>query len=272
MPVTLDPTSWLLGGALGMAPVFARALGMAWSAPGVGLRALGWRIRLGLALMLTILIAPVIGSPGRPATIWVDPVEANAIAAARMILAELATGVLIGLMMGLVLAAARLAGEVVSAQAGLSVAGLLVPDGSAGGDAEVDHGGLSPLGRLYGLLALGVFLAVDGPLRLVGSLVESYQAVPIGGLAITEATVEALFGRVGWALGLAIRAAAPVALALALAGLAIGLLARATAGLQVLTLSIPVRIVLGVALAMTGLAGLVVVFGTAWDDVLQIAF
>ena len=82
-------------------------------------------------------------------------------------------GGLLGWSAALIVAAARQAGDLVAAQAGLSAAALFDPET---GDE------LTALGHLYGLIALAVFLALDGPLVLVGALIESYRAVPAGGL------------------------------------------------------------------------------------------
>ena len=84
----------------------------------------------------------------------------------------------------------------------------------------------APLGHLYGLIALAVFLAMEGPLVLVGALVESYRAVPAGGLGLNEGAVSQVFAQVGGALALSLRAAAPVAIALAVAGIVLGWIGR----------------------------------------------
>src|SRR5262249_53451356 len=144
--------------------------------------------------------------------------------------------------LALVVAAARQAGELVGLQAGLAPAALIDPEVS-------DE--LTPLGHLYGLVALGGFLALDGPLKLVGALVESYAIVPAGGVGLTgdlglgQTAVEEAFARVAWALALVVRAAAPAALALVLAGLALGLVGRAAPGVGFLAGAFPVRSVLG---------------------------
>ena len=119
---------------------------------------------------------------------------------------------------GLVVAAARLAGEVVGFQAGLSPAALLDPDAGAG---------MTPTGHLYGLIALATFVALDGPLRLLGALAESYRAWPPGAVGLSAEAVVRAFGQVDLMLELALRAAAPAGLALALAGAALGFLGRA---------------------------------------------
>ena len=159
----------------------------------------------------------------------------------------------------LIVAGARQAGELVGSQAGLAPAALFNPEA---GDE------MTALGHLYGLVALGVFLALDGPLALVRALVESYRVIPPGGgvssLTLTEGTAALAFERVGEALALSLRAAAPVALALALAGVALGLLGRAAPSLQLLALAMPVRLALGLVLVLVGLAGLAATLAAAW--------
>ena len=109
-----------------------------------------------------------------------------------------------------------------AAQAGLSTSSLLDPDTGE----EV-----GPLGRLYGWVAMVAFLGLGGPLILVKVLVESYAVVPAGGLLISAESATMAFEQVGRALELALRAAAPVALALVLAGIIIGWLSRAASSL-----------------------------------------
>src|SRR5262249_8531893 len=120
------------------------------------------------------------------------------------------------------------------------------------------------IGQLYGLIALAVFLSLSGPLVLVGALVESYRAVPPGGLLLDEASVTRAFAQVGSALALALRAAAPPAIALALAGFVLGWLGRLAPAVPVLTLSLPVRSMLGIVLVLLSLATLAATLAQAW--------
>ncbi|HEX8200900.1 MAG TPA: flagellar biosynthetic protein FliR [Isosphaeraceae bacterium] len=229
--------------------IFARTLGLAWMAPGWGTPSLGWQFRVLLAVLLAGVLVPAVGpgfqAPGGPAELG------------RWCLAEAAVGAVLGLSAAVIVGGARQAGELVAAQAGLSAAALFDPEAGAE---------LTPLGHLYGLIALGTFLALDGPLALVGALAESYQAVPAGGLSLSAEAVAATFGRVGQALELTLRAAAPAALALALAGLALGLLGRAAAALQLWTLSLPIRAAVGLVLVLLGLMTLAATLTAGWTD------
>jgi flagellar biosynthetic protein FliR len=228
--------------------VLARVAGLCWTAPVLATPGLGVRSRVVLAGILTTLIAPVVAfeiTP--PADTW---------AFGRSCGVELAIGAGLGWAGALVIAGARQAGEVVGAQAGLSPAALFDPEA---GD------GLTPLGHLYGLMALGVFLGLDGPTQLVVALAESYRVVPAGESGVSVELTAWAFGQVARALALALRASAPVALALTLAGLALGLLGRAAPSLQLVSLSLPARTLIGLALAALGLVALAATLGAAWQ-------
>jgi flagellar biosynthetic protein FliR len=243
--------AWVGTGAL----VVSRTLGMAATAPAWSSVGIGVRVRLGLAAMVAALLVPAVAADLRGGV----PGVADPATLSRWCLAEAAVGAGIGLAMGLVLAAARLAGDLLGMQAGLSPASLLDPE--AGTD-------LTPLGHLHGLVALGVFLALDGPLRLVGALVESYRAVPAGGLPLSAESAARAFERVGWALGLALQAAAPAGVGLLAAGLALGLVAKAGGGAPLSGLAMPGRVAIGLVLALVGLAAAAGALGEAWWSVL----
>ncbi len=234
--------------------VFARVSGLAWTAPGWAMTGLGGRFRLVLALTLTVLVAPV------AARNLVVPGDVGSLAVALAI--EAIVGAALGGTAALVVAGARQAGEVVGAQTGLSPAALLDPEA---GD------GMNVLGHLYGWVALGVFLELNGPTELVRAVAASYAAIPVGGGAGGSAPIGALdltdglFGAVSRALALALRAACPPALALLVAGLALGLLGRAAPTLQLVSLSLPVRTALGLVLAALGLVTLAATLGLAWE-------
>jgi flagellar biosynthesis protein FliR len=247
MPIGLDAMAWLIGQGGLWALVLARVSGLCWTAPALSTPGLGGRGRLILSASLTALVAPVIGRElTLPTSFWSLGVAC---------LFEVVIGAGLGWMGSLVIAGARQAGEIAGSQAGLSPAALF--------DPEIGDG-LTPLGHLYGLVALGVFLSLDGPTHLVLALAESYRVVPPGGSSPSLEVATWAFSQVGQALGLALRAAAPPALALTLAGLALGLLGRAAPSLQLVSLSLPVRTLLGLALAALGLVTLAVTLGAAW--------
>jgi flagellar biosynthetic protein FliR len=235
---------WLIANAGLALLVFARTLGLAWTAPALSTFGLDLRFRIGLALLLALVLVPAIGGEALLEPAWTAYV------------AELLVGAGIGWSASLVIAGARQAGEIVGVQAGFSAAALFDPE--AGDD-------LTALGHLYGLIALGVFLTLDGPLMLVRTLVESYRVIPAGAAVLTEDAARFAFERVGETLLLALQAAAPAAVALALAGLALGLLGKAAPSLQLMALAMPARAALGVVLVIASLGSLVATLALAWN-------
>ncbi len=254
-PVPAEFTAWLVAHGGVVALVAARALGLVWTAPALSATGVGVRFRLAAALALVPVVAPSVvpgGGLDSPPGAWEF---------GSACVAEALVGAALGWAAALVIAGARQAGEVVGVQAGLAPASLFDPEA---GD------GMTPLGHLYGLVALGVFLALDGPLALVRALAESYRVMPAGGGFATESAVEFAFGRVGEALALAVRGAAPAALALVLAGLALGLLGRASPSIQRAAMLGPVRSVLGLFLVGLSLAALAATVTSAWTGLFLI--
>ena len=80
----------------------------------------------------------------------------------------------------------------------------------------------------------------------------------------TAETARMAFAQVGRALELALRAAAPVALALALAGIIMGWLSRAGSSLPFVALALPIRCLLGIALVLLSVVPLVATLSSAW--------
>ena len=245
----VDAIAWMVGPVSPWALILARTLGLAWTAPALGTQGLGFRPRLVLAILLTALIGPIVArelsSPPGPAAL------------ALACVGEVVIGAGLGWAGALVIAGARQAGEVVGAQAGLSPAALFDPEAGEG---------MTAMGHLYGLVALAVFLGLGGPTELVRALAESYRTIPAGGSTPAPESAAWAFGQVARALELTLRASAPPALALTVAGLALGLLGRAAPTLQLVSLSLPARTAIGLALASLGLAALAATLAAAWGQ------
>jgi flagellar biosynthesis protein FliR len=203
----------------------------------------------------------VLGAVLLPAaeTLVAAPMDASWSSAAWAGMSEVLTGGVLGWSAALIVAGARLAGDLVAAQSGLSAAAFFDPE---------TREELTPLGQLYGWIALAAFLALDGPLALVRALAESYRAVPAGQLLSSHESASLALAQVGRALELALRAAAPAALALALAGIVMGWLGRAAPSLSSIALALPIRVLLGIILVFLSLAVLAVTLSDGWSTLL----
>lgn len=202
-----------------------------------------------MAALITITVGPIL--------IDQVPIPNDLTAWVLSALSEMAIGAVLGCSAALIVAGARQAGELVGSQAGLSAAALFDPE--AGEE-------MTPLGHLYGLIAVGVFLSLDGPLLVIRALLESYTTWPVGGFSLSAQTADLLFGKVSESLALALRAAAPAAAALTMAGLALALMARAAPSLPFAALALPIRSMLGLILVALGLTVLIGTLTETWRD------
>ena len=269
------PELEFLGPSLGVfAIVLMRVLGLVFTAPQWGLAGVTARTRAILAIAIASAIAP-----GIAASKFAPVLPAEATAWIGLILVELSLGAAMGLSAALVVAGARQAGELVAQHAGLAPASLFdIEPARALGPIDLEEGataGLTPLGHLHGMIALAVFLSLDGPLLMVRGLIQSFTSAPPGlGLYASHPSAPAtqnaelftreLFARVTTTLAQALRAAAPAGVALMLAGLALAWIARSGAGRPMSGLDWPVRVALGLVVASLSIATLATTLATFW--------
>ena len=100
--------------------VFVRVAAALQSIPGLGEISIPQRIRLTVGLLLTAVLAPVVG-PGLP------PLPESAISMAGIVLGETLIGVFIGLAGRFAMSALIVAGSIISQQISLSSATLFDP-------------------------------------------------------------------------------------------------------------------------------------------------
>jgi flagellar biosynthetic protein FliR len=253
----MPPPFDLIAGPAAFLLVLARSAGLvwalAWLAGGAGA---GARVRLAAAGVIALAVTPLVGADLET--------PADPLALGTRVVFEALAGAALGIAAGLIAASARLAGELIGAQAGLSAASSLAPGSEEGPEP--------PLATLGGLIALATFAALDGPFRLAVSLAGSYRiglASDIGGgLLDGEAILRSAFAMVSGAIGLALRLAAPIVLAMLVAQVAVGLFARSAPALSSFATWLPVRLLVGLVLTLLGVAGLASALASAWNAAL----
>ncbi len=231
--------------------VAARAVGLAATAPGWSAPGIDPRVRVLLGVLIAVSVAPLVGCLAVP--------PQNLANWCRALVSEAVVGAGLGLIAGLVVEAARQGGEIIASAAGLSASTFFDPD--TGGES-------TPLGRLHGLIAMLVFIGLDGPPALLGVLVESYQSAPLGKALESGATASVLFAQTQQALGLAIRVAAPTTTSLLLAGATIAWMGRAGAMLTAGATTWAARMLLGLVVTILGLSLLAATLDTGWRETL----
>lgn len=211
-----------------------RILGLLASAPVLGNISIPTPVKLGLALLLTILVMPTL-----PAMPQIDPGSGVGLI---ILLQQIVIGLAMGFSMRIVFTAIEMAGEIIGLQMGLGFATFFDPAHS---------GQIQLIGRFFGLFATLSFLTIDGHLQIIALLAQSFTILPIGmsGIATASFVTLANWGTEIFMLGL--RLALPVLTTLLITNLALGILTRAAPQLNIFAVGFPLT--LGIGLLMMSL-------------------
>ena len=107
---------------------------------------------------------------------------------------------------------------------------------------------------LYANLALFTFLGTNGHHALIRALASSYTQVPIGVGDIDRSLAGSVTGMLGMIFVLGLRLALPLILALLVVEIALGLISRAAPNLNLMAVSQPIRVLVGLMVIATLLA------------------
>lgn len=207
---------------------FCRILALFSMAPLFNHRAVSVRVRILLALALTIALGAAL--PDMPE---IDPLSLKGLLTA---LEQMAFGVLLGLTLQLVFTIFMLVGEVISTQMGMSMARYNDPVNGVSSS--------SILYQLYFILLVLMFFAIDGHLVTVSVLYQSFLFWPVGsGLHYVGA--ESFVHAFAWVLAAAVLVTLPVVFCLTLVQFCFGLLNRISPAMNLFSLGFPISILMG---------------------------
>ena len=223
-----------------------------WSSPNFPARA-----KIGLAIFFALLMTPLI--PALRETLPSAPIPLALIA-----IGELAIGLMIGFVMSLLFAAVQVAGQIMDLQTGFGMMNVFNPA------LETQF----PIfGFFYFLLAVLYMLVLNLHLVMIRALASTFGDIPLGGIVIRP---ELLWEVSRWGSAMfydGLLIAAPVAVAMTLAYVTMGLLGRVVPQIHLFAVGFPVTISLGLLVAaLTASQTLYIavvdrLFDQMWQDV-----
>ncbi|MCL5778902.1 flagellar biosynthetic protein FliR [Limibaculum sp. FT325] len=232
------------------AGVFARVSAAVAVMPGIGERAVPMRVKLGLALGITLLLAPMVREVAglAPQT----PLGLGAVLAA-----EAAAGLVIGMAFRFLVIALQVAGSIAAQSVGLSQL-----FGGVSAEAEPSFATFLMLGGIVLAMAAGLHVA------LVAGLADLYRLIPFGRPPAADELAQWGIGRVGATFALGLSLALPfVAVGFAY-NLALGALSRAMPQLLVALVGAPLLVGAGLVVLWLSLPELLARWAGALAPVL----
>jgi flagellar biosynthetic protein FliR len=197
-------------------------------APVFGHRAVPARVKIGLGIFITLIVAPTL--PPMP------DVGLGSWHGLFILVQQLLIGIGIGFIMRIVFAAVDAAGEIVGLQMGLGFASFFDPQSASQ---------TLVLARFFNMLAVLIFLAVNAHLLLLGILTESFQTLPIGTQPLSSGGFYnlAAFGSTVFAVGLQL--SLPLIAILLMTNLSLGILTRSAPQLNIFAIGFPITLGVG---------------------------
>lgn len=206
----------------------SRILAMVATAPIFGNPSIPVKVKLGLAIMLTILVMPVV----EKSLPQIDPSSGIGLI---ILLQQVLIGIAIGFVMRIVFVAVEMAGELIGLQMGLGFAVFFDPH----------SGQIDIIGRLLGVIASLAFLAIDGHLMMIALISQSFSTLPIGSEGATNVTFTTLANWGGEIFKSGLQLSLPVLTALLITNLALGVLTRVAPQLNIFAVGFPLTLSIG---------------------------
>lgn len=211
--------------------VFARVGTLVMLFPGIGERFVPGRMRLSLALLLTLVFLP-----------FAQPmIRAAGPDIIRVLFIELAIGFMLGLITRLIVTALQTAGAVIAQDMGLSFAQTIDPTAGTQGAA---------ISNLLVMMGAVLVFTTDLHHLAISAIGASYMNLPPGVLPPASDALTLAMKTMATGFALAVKIAAPFAVFAIVFNLGLGLLSRLMPALQVFFLAAPASILLGILMLM----------------------
>ena len=232
----VDVMSWM---AMYLWPLF-RISALVSVAPIFGAQNVPVRVRVGLSLAITLVVAPVL--PPMPE---VDPVSSTGLV---IIVQQILIGLTMGFALRLVFAAFVLAGQLIGQTMGLGFASLVDPQNGVQ---------VPVISQFYLILTTLIFLSLNGHLILIEVLAASFTTLPVGEHGVTTHGLWSVVSWGGQVFSGAVLVSLPAMAALLVVNVAFGVMTRAAPQLNIFSIGFPVMILLGVLIMMMTLPVLI---------------
>ncbi len=214
---------------------FFRILGILAAEPVLGNRSIPATVKIGLAAFLAFILAPVL-----PPVPDVAPGSAMGL---LILVQQVVIGLAIGFTMRLVYTGVEMAGHLAGLQMGLGFATLYDPQNSAQ---------VPLMAQFMGLLALLIFLSMNGHLITLMVLSESFQVLPVQARPLSSGAWQGIANWGGEIFRAGVLLSLPVVAALLVTNLAIGVMTRAAPQLNIFAVGFPITLAAGfLALAIS---------------------
>ena len=220
---------------LGFALVLTRISAFFLVLPVFGWTAIPVRVKVAATVLLSVFFTFV-------APLAIDVTEVSTVKAILLLASETTYGLALGLIVALLFSVVKLSGQIIERQMGMTMANILDP--MTGETAR-------PLGSLLETIFILLFLGANGHHLFLLIISKSYVAFPAGTVPNIQILTTGVITASSAMLIAGLRLAAPMLAAFLVLMVALALLARLVPEMNILFISMPIRMGLGLIMAAT---------------------
>jgi flagellar biosynthetic protein FliR len=209
--------------------------------PVIGTRVVPARIRIILAFLVTVIVAPLIPQQPAPPVLSVFMLG--------MIGAELMIGGTIGFIFQIVFQCFVMAGQLIAMKIGLGFASMNDP---------INGIHATIISQFYLVAATLLFIAFDGHLVLLEMVIESFSRLSLGDYSGISPYAVVELGT--WLFASALLMSLAILTSLLLVNISFGVMSRAAPQLNIFSVGFPFTLTLGMILIYIGLEGMLTYF------------
>jgi len=229
---------------------FVRLSGMLITLPILSYPMISTRIRIALAMMLSLLLFPVIESS--------EVVYTSSIQLSIAVIVELLIGLMIGLGTRVIFESLNWAGGIIGRQMGIAMANVMDPTSS----------GQIPIVSQFWLLVVVIyFFTVNGHQMLFETLYRNFETVPVGTGVLNPAAGRILLSTGATAFMNAFQFSAPAIVFLLLVDTAIAFTARIMPQMNIFMVTLPLKIATGLIVLVISLDMFEMLFDIIYQEI-----
>lgn len=209
--------------------------------------------KIGFALIVSLLVASIITG---------ENIDYNDFEILIIIIRELIIGIIIGYISYLFFSAFYIAGQIVDTQIGFGMVNVLDPQ----------HNIQIPImGNFFYIIAILVFLTINGHHLLLKAVVASFQVLQIGQFTINEVVLSNFIKIIAQIFEIGFKISSPVIATIFLANVLLGILARTMPQMNVFIVGMPLKIIIGlltlVIILPVFILALQHIFGNMYEEI-----
>ncbi|MGV8146362.1 MAG: flagellar biosynthetic protein FliR [Alkaliphilus sp.] len=215
--------------------ILVRISGIFVTAPIFASRSIPSLAKVGLSAIISFILLPVLGQ-------GIDIQFDNAMHIFVYSISEFLIGVIIGYVAFVYFSVLYLAGTIIDTQMGFGMVSVMDPN------LNVQ---VPVMGNFFNNLVSFIFIVVNGHHLIIRALIASYEFLPIGfEFAIRTTLIDHLAKIFTQFFMLAVQFSAPVLIAIFLANVLLGILARTMPQMNVFIVGLPLKIAVGMVIAV----------------------